>query len=135
MKHIFHLLAFLILHHISFACANDTLSVDSISTFCYHPPRYPGGDAALVLFIFENFDSPEIQWDESPPPSTLIFELTIEKDGGISEIRMLNPDNGSYLEGSFTEAFRKMAKWSCGKDENNSPVRCQVKIPLKIKLQ
>ncbi|MCF6128942.1 energy transducer TonB [Flavobacterium sp. AS60] len=94
-------------------------------------PEYPGGIKKFYEYVGTNFEKPEV--DENLESIRIIMSFVIEKDGEMSNIRVLrSPDR--KLE---TEAIRVLkslkVKWSPGY-KNGDKMRTLYTLPIRITL-
>jgi protein TonB len=75
-------------------------------------PEFPGGIKEFQKYISRNIDKPEI--DESKESITAIVSFVIEKDGGLSDIKVLR-SNDADLERAAVKVLRSLhTKWKPG---------------------
>ncbi|MDQ6470794.1 hypothetical protein RB619_09095 [Flavobacterium sp. LHD-80] len=94
-------------------------------------PKYPGGIEKLHVFIKKNYVIPEEILDDESSRGGVFANLTIEKDGSLSEVKILR-DIG-YGSGKELERVLKLSpNWIPAMKDGN-PVRCLYSIPYYIK--
>lgn len=90
-------------------------------------PTFPGGTEALLKFLGANVKYPPIA-KEAGITGTVLISFLIEKDGSISNIKVIHSIGGGCNE----EAIRvvsMMPKWIPAK-QKGKPIRTQFQIPL-----
>ena len=101
---------------------------DSIPlTIVEEKPTFPGGTEALLKFLATNVKYPPIA-KEAGITGTVLISFLIEKDGSISNIKVLHSIGGGCNE----EAIRVvslMPKWTPAK-QKGKPILTQFQIPL-----
>jgi periplasmic protein TonB len=90
-------------------------------------PEYPGGVEAFYKFIAKNYRAPE----QEGLNGKIITTFVIEKDGSISDIRVLQ-DIGYNSRAEVFKVLSMCAKWSPAK-LNNVPVRVLYQFPITVK--
>lgn len=95
-------------------------------------PEFPGGEAALNKYLYENIKYPQMA-KESGIQGRVFVTFVVEKNGAVTDVRVLRGIGGGCDE----EAIRvvsNMPKWSPGK-QRGKPVRVQFNLPIKFTLQ
>jgi len=90
-------------------------------------PEYPGGTEAFYKFIAKNFKAPE----EEGLNGKIITTFVIEKDGGISDIKVLQ-DIGYGSGAEVLKVLTMSKKWIPAK-LNDIPVRVLYQFPITIR--
>jgi len=96
------------------------------------PPEYPGGEAALMQYLISSVRYTQMA-KEANIQGTIYVSFVIEKDGSVSNVRLLR-GLGAGLDEIALEAVHNMLKWSPGK-QRGIPVRVEMSVPFKFKLQ
>lgn len=92
-------------------------------------PEYPGGEDAMFAFLGKN-----IQWpQEIDFCGTVVAQFIIEKDGSISDIKVVTPTNEDFNR-EVERLVRMMPQWAPGKN-GGEPVRVVQRIPVRFKIQ
>jgi TonB family protein len=94
-------------------------------------PEFPGGQAALFLFIKENLKYP----DDRCVEGTVTVGFVIEEDGTVSNVHIKRGLQG--LENYNNEALRVVSlipKWKPGKQEGRA-VRVNQTLPVRFKIE
>lgn len=95
-------------------------------------PNFPGGMNALYDYIGKNLQYPASA-RESGIEGKVIVSFTVEKDGCISDIkilRSLDPD----CDEEAIRLIQSMPAWTPGK-QGDKPVRVRMNLPIVFKLQ
>ena len=90
-------------------------------------PTFPGGTEALLNFLRANVKYPPIA-KETGITGTVIISFLIEKDGSISNIKVINSIGGGCNEEAI-RVVNMMPKWTPAK-QKGKPIRTQFQIPL-----
>lgn len=95
-------------------------------------PDFPGGDAARIRFLQEKIRYPQIA-RESGIQGTVYVTFVVEKDGSVTDVRILRGIGGGCDEEAI-RVIKSMPKWKVGK-QRGKPVRVQFNMPIKFTLQ
>ena len=93
-------------------------------------PEFPGGDAALLKFLFENIRYPSGDICYS---GRVVFQFTVQPDGKLSDfciVRKTFPE----LDEEVLRVARLMPDWTPG-ERNGVAVPVRMMIPLRIELE
>jgi len=93
-------------------------------------PKYPGGIEKLYAFIKKNYIIPEEILDDESSRGGVFANWTIEKDGSLSEIKILR-DIG-YGSGKELERVLKLCPNWIPAIKDGNPVRCKYSMPHYI---
>jgi protein TonB len=93
--------------------------------------EFPGGPAAMAQFIQKNLKYPEIAL-ENQIEGTVVVEFVVEKDGSISNIKVLK-DIGGGCGNEAMRIIKMMPKWTPGK-QRDMAVRVKMRAPIKFKI-
>jgi protein TonB len=94
-------------------------------------PGFPGGDAALLEWLGKNIGYPTIA-RESGIHGTVYLQFVVDRDGSITDIRIVRDIGGGCAEAAV-QGVRRMPKWTPGKQRGN-PVRVQYTLPVRFTL-
>lgn len=94
-------------------------------------PEYPGGMSELFKFMGNNIKYPE-QAKKENVEGKVYVSFTIEKDGSITNIHILNGIGGGCDEESI-RVVNKMPNWTPG-ENNGQKVRVEYTLPINYKL-
>jgi len=111
--------------------ANEEYQEAEIFTVVEESPHFPGGEDAVIKFLQENLKYPVIA-RESSIQGTVFITFVIEKDGTITDIRVLRGIGGGCDEEAL-RALKLMPRWIPGK-QRGKPVRVQFNLPVKFSL-
>ncbi|NPA33756.1 MAG: energy transducer TonB [Chlorobi bacterium] len=96
-------------------------------------PEFPGGEEALINYVYKNFQYPK-ECEEIGAQGTIVVNFVVEKDGSVSNIRILR---GIDCEAAHQEAIRvvkSMPKWKPGRQQGR-PVRVYFNLPIRVIIQ
>ena len=96
-------------------------------------PDFYGGYEAMDKFIKSKTNYPPIAV-ENGTQGTVVVSVVIEKDGSISNIKVISELKGDGLEEESLRVISMMPRWKPGSN-NDIPVRVRVSIPIKFKLK
>jgi len=93
-------------------------------------PKYPGGIQKFREYIMSNLEGVNIKTTSNQ--ISMLFRFVIEKDGGLTDIKIL--DDGGYPETAemAVKALDSCPKWNPA-TSNGRPIRMLYTIPLTIK--
>jgi len=94
-------------------------------------PEFPGGDQALLDFLYGNIQYPEEARKDSIQ-GLAVVGFIVEKDGNITEFEILRSIGGG-TDPEVVRVINLMPKWIPGK-ENGETVRVAYKLPIRFKL-
>jgi protein TonB len=90
-------------------------------------PEFPGGIQKFNSYIRNNFQFPE---DENFPGGKVLVSFVVEKDGSLTDIRILrDPGFGTAKEAE--RVLKRSVKWTPG-EQNGKKVRCQYSLPIVL---
>ena|SRR6218665_1354615 len=112
----------------SYVMPEDT----SIFTIVDKMPEYPGGTAAMNKFLAANLKFPAEGFQQT---GTCYAAFVVNKDGTLSNIRILRPSGCPSCDLEVLRVIRLMPQnWACGR-QNNYPVRVQLNLPVRINVR
>jgi protein TonB len=114
---------------VSEATPNDS---DQVYVFVEDNPVFPGGDEARLKYISNNITYPNIAI-ESGIQGTVYVTFVVEKDGSISNVKVLRGIGGACDEEAL-RVIRNMPKWQAGKHRGKE-IRVQYNLPIKFVLE
>ncbi|MEA1873989.1 MAG: TonB family protein [Bacteroidota bacterium] len=94
-------------------------------------PVFPGGDAALLKYLAENTNYPEIA-KENGIQGKVFIQFVIDKNGNVTSVtvaRGVDP----YLDKEAKRVVGKLPRWSPGK-QRGIPVPVTYIVPINFKL-
>lgn len=104
---------------------------NTVYTFVEKKPEFPGGQSAMLKFMYDNIIYPEIA-RENGIMGVVVIKFVVEKDGSISGAEIVKDVGG----GCGAEAMRvltTMPNWNPG-IQNQIPVRASFILPIKFEL-
>jgi protein TonB len=104
---------------------------EEIFTFVEEYPEFPGGEKALYEYIKNNIRYPEVA-RTSGITGTVYVQFVVEKDGSISDVKVLRGIGGGCYE-EAVRVVKSMPKWKPGK-QRGQPVRVYYTLPIDFKL-
>ncbi|MBO7624058.1 MAG: energy transducer TonB [Bacteroidales bacterium] len=134
MKKLFTLLLFTAAFSMAYAqqpASNNTTDDDVIFSIVENEPEYPGGDEALYKFIGKNIVYPKSA-REKGIQGTVIVEFVIEKDGKLSNIKVVRSADPA-LDAEAVRVISKMPKWKPG-TQRGKKVRSTFRLPINFQL-
>jgi periplasmic protein TonB len=107
---------------------NEILPLAGISEM----PEFQGGDEGRIKFFSENLKYPQIA-KEIGVQGKVFFTFVVEKDGSISDIKLLR-GIGSGCDEEASRVVAMMPKWKPGR-QNGKEVRVQFNMPISFVLK
>jgi protein TonB len=104
---------------------------DQIFEIVEQNAEFPGGAAAMAQFIQKNLKYPEIAL-ENQIEGTVVVEFVVEKDGSITNIKVLK-DVGGGCGNEAMRIIKMMPKWTPGK-QRDMAVRVKMRAPIKFRI-
>lgn len=102
--------------------------------FAAEMPVYPGGEAAMLNDIAKNIVYPEFE-KENNIQGVVMVEFTVEKDGSISNVKVVREVQGGKNLGRAAEnAVKKLKNFTPAK-QNGNPVRLTMTVPVRFTLK
>jgi protein TonB len=105
---------------------------EEIFTFVEEYPEFPGGEKALYEYIKNNIRYPEVA-RTSGITGTVYVQFVVEKDGSISDVKVLRGIGGGCDE-EAVRVVKSMPKWKPGK-QRGQPVRVYYTLPIDFKIK
>ena len=105
---------------------------DKVMVVAEEMPQYPGGDKALIEFIFNNVKYPEAA-KEKNIQGKVILRFAVMADGHVDKItiiRGVDPD----LDKEAIRVINLMEQWKPGR-QDGKPVNVWYSVPITFKLQ
>ena len=90
-------------------------------------PEFPGGISEFYKYIGQNFKAPK---DKKFPGGRVIVSFVIEKDGSVTEVKILK-DCGFGTAEEAKRVLLNCPKWKPA-TQKNVPVRCQFGLPIAL---
>jgi len=104
---------------------------DMIFTVVESQPSFPGGEEARIRYLTDNLWYPQMA-RESGIQGTVFLTFVVERDGSITDIRVLRGIGGGCDEEAIRLA-RIMPRWNPGL-QRGQPVRVQFNMPVRFVL-
>lgn len=95
-------------------------------------PGYVGGEEAMYKYLADNIKYPQVA-KETNIQGNVFVKFVVEKDGSISDVRILKDIGGGCGEEAL-RVVKAMPKWNAGK-QNGVPVRVEFNLPIRFTLQ
>ena len=95
-------------------------------------PSFPGGDSALLKYLFENIKYP-MSALKAQKQGRVMVRFTVEKDGAITNVKVARSVTPS-LDAEAVRAIKSMPKWSPGK-QGGEFVRVKYNVPVTFRLK
>lgn len=111
---------------------NSTAKEDPIFDHAEKLAEFPGGPQALNAFMAHNVRYPALAM-EMGIQGTVIIEFIVEKDGSISDARVVQSVS-SDCDAEALRVVRLLPKYIPAK-QNGKPVRTRYKLPFRFVLQ
>ena len=108
------------------------VDTDSVYKYVDVPPEFPGGSNALIKYLGQTILYPQQAIDDSIEGKVYV-SFVVEKDGSISEIRVLK-GIGHDCDEEAVRVVATMPKWKSG-EINETQVRTELIIPIAFKLK
>lgn len=100
-----------------------------IFTIVESMPQFPEGETVLLTYLSDHINYSELA-RESGIQGRVFITFVVEKDGQISNVRMLRGIGGGCDEEAI-RVIKSMPQWIPGK-QRNIPVRVQFNLPIKF---
>ncbi len=105
---------------------------DKVYVVVEQMPSFPGGDSALLKYLFENVKYP-VSALKAQKQGRVMVCFTVEKDGAISNVKVARSVTPS-LDAEAVRAIKSMPKWSPGK-QGGEFVRVKYIVPVTFRLK
>ena len=105
---------------------------DKVYVVVERMPSFPGGDSALLKYLFENVKYPMSALKVQKQGRVMVC-FTVEKDWAISNVKVSRSVTPS-LDAEAVRAIKSMPKWSPGK-QGGEFVRVKYNVPVTFKLK
>jgi len=104
---------------------------EKVFTLIDRMPMYPGGDEALMKFISDNIQYPDIA-KENGIQGRVVVSFIVEKDGVPADFRVVRGIDPS-IDKEAIRVAELMDKWTPGQ-EDGQPVQVRYMVPVAFKL-
>ena len=105
---------------------------DKVDVVVEQMPSFPGGDSALLKYLFENIKYP-MSALKAQKQGRVMVRFTVEKDGAITNVKVARSVTPS-LDAEAVRAIKSMPKWAPGK-EGGEFVRVKYIVPVSFRLK
>lgn len=96
------------------------------------PPSFPGGEAALMQFIFRQISYPPAARDNNIQ-GVVVVDFVVERDGRIGRTEVLKPVHPA-LDKEALRIVKQFPNWTPGM-VNHFPVPVHYTLPIRFKLE
>lgn len=117
--------------HLTAQMVRDTTDFVPLFLFADQIPQYPGGEKAMIRFIEENIEYPELAYSHGHE-GTVLVEFVVHTDGSLDRVKVLR-GIGLGCDEAALAVLKKMPRWQPAFDNGRvTPVRyiTQVKFSL-----
>ena len=97
---------------------------NKVYDFVEELPSFPGGLKALIEWIQRNQKKPE-----GDPVGRCILNFVVEKDGSLSEVKVVRSSGNEKLDEESIRLVKTMPRWNPGK-QNGENVRCRFTLDI-----
>jgi protein TonB len=125
-------MAFSLKTNISFSQNTTSDNNAPVLTIVEKMPIFPGGEDALYKYVAASVVYPTVA-KESGIAGTVIVTFVVEKDGSVTNVKILKGIGGGCDE-EAVRVVKAMPKWSPGK-QDGKPVRVQFNLPIRFSLE
>ncbi|NLF41882.1 MAG: energy transducer TonB [Bacteroidales bacterium] len=109
----------------------EEIAEEVIFTVVEENPGYPGGEEARMKYLQQNLKYPQMA-RESGIQGTVYVTFVVEKDGSITDVRILRGIGGGCDE-EAARVVKAMPRWNPGKQRGQA-VRVQFNLPIRFVL-
>lgn len=105
---------------------------DKVFVVVEDQPQFPGGEKARKQYLANNVEYPQLA-RESGIEGTVYVSFVVEKDGSITDVRVLRGIGGG-CDKEAVRVVKDMPKWKSGKQRGKA-VRVKFQMPIRFTLQ
>lgn len=98
--------------------------------FVQQPPKFPGGQEALIKFIAQNLTNIKSSSDKYNAPTKIIVQFIVMKDSSLRDIKVIK-GGSPEIDSAVSQLFQKMPKWIPA-EQNGYLVNARFVLPLNI---
>lgn len=91
-------------------------------------PEFPGGMAAFTQWLTRNLKYPPVA-QQKHIEGKVVVSFIINKNGSVSDLKIEQSANDSYLDQEALRVMMRMPKWKPGL-ENDKPCRTMMAVPI-----
>lgn len=95
-------------------------------------PTYPEGQAALIRFLDQNLQYPQIAKDNKVE-GIIVVQMVVEKDGSLTNLKVLK-GLGSGCDEEAIRLIQLMPKWVPGSQQGTT-VRVRYNLPIRFRIK
>ena len=109
----------------------DSVKQDSI--YCgipYTYPSFPGGQEAMLQFLKENLQWPDVEADVL---GRVIVSFVVETDGSLTDLKVVRGLDPAFDKEAL-RIVKSMPKWIPG-TQNGQPIRVRYSVPVTFRLE
>lgn len=106
---------------------------DEVFTSAAHMPSFPGGDGALMKYIWSHLRYPESAAANNVN-GKVIVQFVVEKDGSVGEVKVARSVD-KELDAEAIRVCKTLPKFSPGRNANGDAVNVWYTLPITFKLQ
>ncbi len=96
-------------------------------------PQFPGGEPALLEFVYKNVEYDQ-RCKEVGAEGTVLVQFVVGKDGKTRDAKILRGIFCKPLEKEVLNMIENMPTWTPGKQKGH-PVSCYFRLPVKFSLK
>lgn len=111
----------------------DTPDKNGVYKHAQQMPQFPGGTVALMKYLIQHTKYPP-KAKENNVYGTVVVQFVVNKNGSISDIKIVSKKLGDGLEQEAMRVAKNMPKWIPGK-QNGKPVKVQSFLPIRFMSQ
>lgn len=104
---------------------------EPIADFAEVEPGFPGGEGAMMQWIQENIEYPQIAV-EMGEQGIVYVQFVVNKDGSIEQVKIMRGVSDA-LDDEAKRVVKKMPKWTPG-EQAGKKVRCRFTLPIHFRL-
>lgn len=93
-------------------------------------PEYPGGDAALLKYLFENLPHPIISNVDGIPPMPVYVSYIVDKNGDVTNVH-IEMGGDERINPSIIELVQSIRGYKPG-HQRGKPVPVKFTLPIRI---
>jgi len=110
----------------------DEVTDDEVYTMAEKMPEFPGGEEALMKYLSENLEYPELATEDKLEGKVTIG-FVVQEDGKVVDVEVLEGIGGGCDE-EAVRVVNAMPNWSPGY-EKGKPVKVEYSLPIAFKLR
>lgn len=105
---------------------------DKIPSFVEIMPSFPGGDAALAIYLSKSIRYPNIA-AENQISGRVVVQFVVDYEGNIKDVKVISDPKGGGLEAEAARVVKAMPKWKPGR-QNGRNVSVYYTLPIFFRL-